>query len=96
MGAVIALRELLEFSRGADYAEAYGPETGPALRDLMEQGAKWRMGAETENEIRALLEFASENSLPLVIDGASGAADIADEIAAAGVVTGVMKEMLAC
>ncbi|MCP3919942.1 MAG: amidohydrolase family protein [bacterium] len=86
MGAVIALGELLGFAKdGRDLAEEYGAQTGPQLKELIDAKTTWRMGAETETEVRALLQFFGEHQLPLVIDGASGAAAIAETIAAAKV-----------
>ena len=89
MGAVVALRELLAYAGGdASLAEEYGIETGPKLAELMEAGRAWRMGADSPEELRALLEVFGQAQLPLVIEGASGVSGssaVAEEIAAAGV-----------
>jgi len=88
MGAVVALEELLQLARNpqaADLAEIYGPGTGPGLRALMDEGRAWRMGAQSASEVRAVLEFFAANELPLVIEGASGAPELAQAIAEAGV-----------
>lgn len=85
MGAGIALHELIGFARGnAKDTGAYGPETVGALRDLMQANLPWRMGAETEQEIRVLLELAKSEHLPLVIAGGASSGKVASDIAAAG------------
>lgn len=85
MGAVVALNELIAIARGGPDNGEYGPGVGAKLRDLMAARKPWRIGAQSEPEVRALLDFAKENGLPLVIDGAQGAGAIAAEIAKAGV-----------
>ncbi len=84
MGALVALREIARLARNEKVDGDYGRDLGPALAPLMEDGVRWRMGANTPAEIRALLGFAKEQSLPLVIEGAAQAAGVAKEIAAAG------------
>jgi len=84
MGAIVALRELLALATGGAGAEEYGPYVGAELGALIAGGLPWRMRAESENEIRALLGFFGENGLPLVVDGAQEAAGLADEIARSG------------
>jgi imidazolonepropionase-like amidohydrolase len=85
MGAGIALHELISFARGnAKDTGAYGPETARALRELMQANLPWRMGAETEQEIRVLLELAKSEHLPLVIAGGASSGKVASDIAAAG------------
>ena len=69
----------------ASLESEYGRTAGPALKELIEAGVTWRMGANSEREVRALLEVFGETGLPLVIDGAANAAGLADEIAKAGV-----------
>lgn len=84
MGAMTALRELIAFARGREeLATTYGPETGPELQALLRAGVPLRMQARTESEIRALLELATAERLPLVIEGAQDADRLADEIARA-------------
>ena len=88
MGAVVALDELMALARDGSGADFYGPYAGPILAAQIEQHAKWRMGAETAGEVRALLEFFGERDLRLVIDsglGGDGAAEMASELAAAKV-----------
>lgn len=84
MGAIVALKELLALAQGAEDKGEYGPGTAQKLRELMMARKPWRMGAVTGPEIRALVEFFKENSLPLVIDGANEAGPLADEIKKAG------------
>ena len=85
MGAGIALRELIGFARGtAQDTGAYGPQTAAMLRDLMQAGTPWRMGADSEQEIRVLLELAKNEHLPLVITGGGASGKVARDIAAAG------------
>lgn len=84
MGAIIALRELLALAAAPRDSEEYGPRTGTALAEMIKAGEHWRMRAETENEIRALLEFFDENNLPLVICGADLGAGLAEAIAKSG------------
>ncbi len=85
MGAMVALRELLALAQGGpDTDDNYGPEAGPALRELMSARKPWRLAATDRAEILALVEFFHENGLPLVIDGADEAGPVASEIARAG------------
>lgn len=85
MGAMTALRELIAFARGReDLAAVYGPQTGEELQALLRAGVPLRMQAGSENEIRALLEFATAEKLPLVLEGAQDADRLADEIARSG------------
>lgn len=86
MGAEIAIRELMALAGGdASLEEQYGDLAGPALAKAIEAQLVWRMGAESPGEVRTLLDLAEEFNLPMVIDGASGAAGMAEEIAAARV-----------
>lgn len=85
MGAIVALEELKALWSGdPSLAEEYGDETGSALAGLVADGRPWRMGADSAEEVGALVDFFSAAGLPLVIDGASRAADVAERIAAAG------------
>jgi len=84
MGAIVALRELLTLARGGEGSELYGDLTGPALAELLEQGRTWRLGAETESEIRALTRFCAAEDLPLVIEGGRAAGDHVDRLKACG------------
>lgn len=85
MGAIIALRELLELAAAPEVSEEYGPYAGFDLAALVQASATWRMRAETPGEIRALVEFFGENGLPLVIDGASRGGEMAEWLASQGV-----------
>jgi imidazolonepropionase-like amidohydrolase len=84
MGAIVALGELVHLAREDADDGRYGPGVAAVLRDLIAAGRPWRMGATSALEVRALLGFFQEKGLPLVIDGAYGAAPAADEIAKAG------------
>jgi imidazolonepropionase-like amidohydrolase len=85
LGAGMALRELIAFAKGRARDDGrYGPGTAAALREAIEARETWRIGADTEQEIRVLLEIAAAERLKLVIAGGSGGGSIADEIAAAG------------
>ena len=84
MGAIVALGELLTLARGGDGADLYGETAGPALAALMADQVRWRLGADTEAEIRALLRFVETENLSLVIEGGRAAADHADQLKAAG------------
>ena len=85
MGAIVGLNELVGAARGgADVSDLYGTETIEDLRALLDAGVTWRLSAVEEHEISALLDFAAQNEVQLVIDKALHAADLADEIAAGG------------
>ena len=87
MGAIVALTELVEAARSGDPeagVDDYGYRALRDLRPLLEAGIPWRIRASETNEIRAILEFATDNGLSLILDSARGAAEIADEIADAG------------
>lgn len=84
MGAMIALRELLALAADPKDSEEYGLSTGADLSGMIKAGKRWRMRAETENEIRALLEFFDENNLPLVLTGAGRGGKLAEAIAKSG------------
>ena len=85
MGAIVALNELHEAAKGGAAADDFGPYASKALGELINGGHPWRITAQTEDEIRAILDFAKQSGVSLVIDGASQAGYLADEIAAAGV-----------
>lgn len=85
MGAVLALRELLEVAGGRGDRDEYGLETGPEIARLLKEGKAWRMGAQQPNEIRALLEFAREHGLPLILEGGDHTGPLAEQLAAANV-----------
>ena len=84
MGAIVALRELLTLARGGEGADLYGETAGPALAALLESGATWRLGADTEAEIRALTRFFGAEKLPLVIEGGRDAAGQIEALKACG------------
>ncbi len=86
-GAVVAFRELFALAQGskaAPAADEYGDGVGEELRRLMGERVPWRITADSAPEIRALLELFGKNGQPFVVDGANDAADVADELAAAG------------
>ncbi len=85
MGAMVALDELVAIARGGADNGEYGPDAGPALRELVQQRKPWRMAATNAEEIRALLAFFGTQRLPLIIDDAMGAGSVAKEIKEAGV-----------
>ncbi len=80
MGAILALRELLEIARGGEDDGEYGPRAAAGLRAMMEAGLPWRLGAITETEIRALVRVARSEKLPLVIEGGRDAGALAAEL----------------
>ena len=87
MGAIVALDELLGAARGeADdaFVEEYGAEAAAELATLLDSGLPWRLTAEEPAEIRALLRWSTENEVRLILDAAGGAAELTDEISAAG------------
>jgi imidazolonepropionase-like amidohydrolase len=84
-GAIVALRELLKLAQTGAASDEYGPYAGPELAEILQRKIPWRMGAQTAAEVRALLEFKAESKLPIVVDGANGAGELAAQIAAAGV-----------
>ncbi|MEM8709793.1 MAG: amidohydrolase family protein [Planctomycetota bacterium] len=85
MGAVLALDELMALAGGdRSFEEEYGRRTGPALAKAMKDGVRWRLGAETPGEVQAVIDVAKRYGFPLVIDGASRAASMAEAIAEAG------------
>ncbi len=84
MGAIVALQEILSDARAEKRDSFYGPYLAQELDRMLAAGTPWRVGARTEPEIRAALAFAREADLPLVIDKADAAKDLAGELAAAG------------
>ena len=84
MGAIVALSELLEAARSGKEVDAYGPGAARELARVLGTGLPWRIEAETETEIRAILRLAGSERLPLVLDGAERAGGLADEIRRAG------------
>jgi imidazolonepropionase-like amidohydrolase len=86
-GAIVALEELLDGSGRAEdpaLAREYGRRTASALGALLAERVPLRLAASEASEIRALLAFAARRHVPVVIDRAEGAREVADEIAAAG------------
>ena len=81
MGAIVALRELPALAANPQDSEEYGRYAGRDLAELMKAGLPWRMRAESPEEIRALVDFFSENGLPLVLDGASGGSEMVEWLA---------------
>ena len=91
MGAVLALRELLDGARGAAEADRpaaeaeYGARAPAELARLLEAKVPLRISAVEAGEIRALLDLARERELRLVLDRADEANLVAREIAEAEV-----------
>ncbi len=85
MGAMVALRELFDLAHGGPDSNEYGPGVAAQLSELVRSHAAWRLGANEEPEVRALLAFFKDAGEPLVIDGGQGAGSLADEIAKQGV-----------
>jgi imidazolonepropionase-like amidohydrolase len=86
VGAVIALDELVARAKGRTKDDGlYGPRTAELLRELMSANTPWRMGADSAEEVRVLLEWAKREKLPLVVEGAAGAGALAKEVAEAKV-----------
>jgi len=88
MGAIVALSELLDAAEkpaDPELAAEYGWRAGPELGRLLAAKVPLRISAVNGPEIRALLEFTSERHVPLILDRADGAGELAAEIAAAGV-----------
>ncbi len=85
MGAILGLRELLALARGGAGEEQWGPTTGPVLAALIEAGTPWRIDAQSEAEIRALVRFFGAEELPLIIEtGSDAVADFAEDLRAMG------------
>jgi imidazolonepropionase-like amidohydrolase len=88
MGAIVALGELLDAAAKPDdpaFAAEYGRHAGPELARVLAAKVPLRLSAVDGPEIRALLEFATERHVPLILDRADAAGELATEIAAAGV-----------
>jgi len=81
MGAIIALGELLALAADPSDSEEYGPYAGRELSGLIQADTTWRMTARSSSEVRALVDFFSENGLPLVVDGADQAGEMAEYLA---------------
>lgn len=85
MGAVVALRELVSFAAGSgDFSSEYGSAAGESLGELIRQKAVWRMRAETDEEVAALIELFKGTTMQLVIEGLEMAPDSAASLQAAG------------
>ncbi len=85
MGAVVALRELVELAAGnSEHAEEYGAVTGEALGELIRNKAVWRMRVKTDEEVAALIELFDSTGVKLVLEGLEMAPDSAARLQAAG------------
>ncbi|MHC4262623.1 MAG: amidohydrolase family protein, partial [Planctomycetota bacterium] len=84
MGAILALDQLLAGVDAGEELDAFGPTAVASLKSLMDGGAAWRITAVEEHEIRALVEFADEHDLRLIVDGAHYAGDLGQELAGVG------------
>jgi imidazolonepropionase-like amidohydrolase len=90
-GAILAYEELLAGVANGVELDVYGPRTIGQLAPLVRAKLPWRITADETHEIRALLGLAKTHGLTLVIEGAQGAAPLAEELAAAKV--GVVFEL---
>lgn len=84
MGAIVALEELLAAGAAGDTGTEYGPRAPVDLAALLAAGTPLRLGASEPREILALLSFAKDAGVPVILDKATYAGDLAEEIAAAG------------
>ncbi len=88
MGAIVALEEIVDGihsrEKRAAAEQEYGADALRALVPLIEARVPWRIAAQEPAEIRGLLEFARARRLPVIVDRATAAGEIAPEIAAAG------------
>jgi len=88
MGAIVMLGELLDGAanpRDERFQADYGRHAGPSLARALAANAPLRISATEAAEMRALLAFAAQRKLPLVLERAEEARELAAEIAAAGV-----------
>ncbi|NOT30539.1 MAG: amidohydrolase family protein, partial [Planctomycetes bacterium] len=88
MGAIVALGELMDgAARPADPAVVaeYGRRAPTDLARALAAKIPLRIAAVDAAEIRAVLAFAAERRVPLILDRADAAGELASEIAAAGV-----------
>lgn len=85
MGAILAYEELLDGVAAGVELEPYGPTAVGQLAPLVAAKLPWRITADETHEIRALIALAKDRGLQLVIEGAQGAAPLAEELAAAGI-----------
>ncbi|TAJ07939.1 MAG: hypothetical protein EPO68_15940 [Planctomycetota bacterium] len=84
MGASVALRELLVAARNHAPAADFGPYAALELGALVQQRVAWLIAATDAAEIRAALALSADFGLNLVINDATYAGEVADEIAARG------------
>lgn len=85
MGAIVALREIVDIVRGGPDSGIYGPSIAGEGRALWQAQTPWRIDAESSYEIRALLAFAQQSNVPLVLNGGREADALAAELAGANV-----------
>jgi imidazolonepropionase-like amidohydrolase len=81
MGALVALDELVDAARNGKDDGEYGPAAIPELAALMRRNVTWRIDAQTSEEIRAVAEWSRKTHVPVVIEGASEAGELATELA---------------
>lgn len=84
MGASVALRELLIAARNRAPAADFGPYAALDLAALVQQRVPWLVGATDAAEIRTALALSADFGLNLVINDATNAGEVAEEIAARG------------
>lgn len=84
IGAGVAMRELLVAARGARVAEDFGPYASLELAGLLQKRMPWLISAVEEPEIRVALDLARDFGLNLVVNDATYAEGLAEELAKAG------------
>lgn len=85
MGAIVALQELFDPNRPGAGSDDWNRQVRAEIQRLMGAKVPWRISANSEAEIRALLDLFRRSGQPLVLDGANEAALVADEIRKSGV-----------
>ena len=85
MGAIVALDELMALGRSGDGSSEYGPRAPMDFVRMLDRGVPLRLGAVDHNEILAVLEFAAQREVRIILDKANDAGGLATEIAKSGV-----------
>lgn len=81
MGAMVALDELVDAARAGKDGGEYGPGTAAELAALMRRNVVWRIDAESSEELRAIAAWSKKTRVPLVVEGAAEAAEVAADLA---------------
>jgi len=87
MGAIVALDELLDGAArpgDAAFERDYGRRTAGELARLLAARTPLRLAASEPSELRALIDLAARRHVPIIVDRAEGAGEVAAELAAAG------------